>query len=349
MNIKKEKTLKENNLSVEDTISAIRKKFGEDSIMKLDQKPIVGLDCISTGSFGLDFAIGIGGLPRGRMAEVYGPESSGKTTLALHVIAEAQKNKGTCAFIDSEHAMDPQYAERIGVNIKDLFISQPQSGEQALDMLEDIVRSNKFDVVVIDSVATLTPKDEIEGEMGQQHVGRQARLMSHALRKLVAIIGQSKTVVIFINQIRTTIGQVYGNPEFTPGGKALKFYTSVRIEVRTIAKIKRGEEIVGSRVRAKVVKNKVAPPFKQVEFDIMYNEGISKEGELLAMGEKLGVIEKSGVSYLFNEEKIGRGYESARTFLRENSEVTKNIKASILEKMGAGAIISSSDSEELSE
>lgn len=334
MQVKKEKVKKENDLTVDQTIKAIRKKFGQDSIMKLDQKPIVGLDCISTGSFGLDHAVGIGGFPRARMVEIFGPESSGKTTLALHTIAEAQKKGGTCAFIDSEHAMDPEYAKRIGVKTDDLFICQPGSGEDALDILEDLVRSNKFDVVVVDSVATLTPRDEIEGEMGQQHMGRQARLMSHALRKLVAIIGQSKTLVVFINQIRTTIGQVYGNPEFTPGGKALKFYTAMRIEVRMIAKIKRGEDILGSRIRAKVVKNKCAPPFKQTEFDIMYNEGISQAGEMLALGERVGVLEKSGVSYMFGKEKLGRGYESARQFLKENAEIAGQLKTAIMVKLG---------------
>lgn len=335
MNIKKEKTRKENDMSVEDTIKSIRKKFGQDSILKLDQKPIVGLDCISTGSFGLDHAVGIGGFPRGRIVEIFGKESSGKTTLALHAIAEAQKKGGQCAFIDAEHSMDPEYAQRIGVKTKELFISQPGCGEDALDILEDLVRSNKFDVVVVDSVATLTPRVEIEGEMGQQHMGLQARLMSHALRKLVAVIGQSKTIVIFINQVRSMIGQIYGSPDFTPGGKALKFYTAMRIEVAMIAKIKKGEEVFGSRIRAKVVKNKCAPPFKRTEFDIMYNEGISQEGEMIALGETVGVIEKSGNSYLFQGEKIGRGYESSRTFLRENPQIADKVKSAILSKLGS--------------
>ena len=345
MQPKKEKVKKENDLSVAETIKAIRKKFGDDSIMKLDQKPIVGLDCISTGSFGLDHAVGIGGFPRSRVIEIYGPESSGKTTLALHVIAESQKENGVCAFIDSEHAMDPEYARLIGVKTEDLFISQPSSGEDALNILEDLVRSNKFDVVVVDSVATLTPRDEIEGEMGQQHIGRQARLMSHALRKLVAVIGSSKTLVIFTNQIRTTIGQIYGNPEFTPGGKALKFYAAMRIEVRMIGKIKKGEEILGSRIRAKVVKNKCAPPFKQTEYDIMYNEGVSKSGELLAMGERVGSLKKSGNAYIFGNEKLGRGYESARLFLRENPEIALRLREDILNKLQGEPMPAQDDNE----
>ena len=344
MNPKKEKIRKENDMSIEDTIKSIRKKFGDDSIMKLDQKPIVGLDAISTGSFGLDHAIGIGGFPRGRVVEIFGKESSGKTTLALHTVAEAQKNGGKCAFIDSEHAMDPEYAQKIGVITKDLFISQPSSGEESLNILEDLVRSNKFDVVVVDSIATLTPQVEIDGEMGQQHMGLQARLMSHALRKLCAIVGKSKTAVIFTNQVRTTIGQVYGSPTFTPGGKAMKFYAAVRVEVAMIAKIKKGEETMGSRIRAKVVKNKCAPPFKQTEYDIMYNEGISQAGELVAMGERTGVLEKTGNSYTFNGEKIGRGYESTRISLRDNKALAKEVKTNILEKIGSTAI-SSPDSE----
>ncbi len=321
--------------SVETTIAAIREKFGEDSIMKLDQKPLVGVDCIKTGSFGLDRALGIGGYPRGRIIEIFGPESSGKTTLALHAIAESQKEGGVCAFIDAEHAMDPNYAKKIGVNTSELFISQPESGESALDMVESLVSSNEFDIVVIDSVASLTPKAEIEGEMGEQHVGRQARLMSHALRKLVSITAKSKTVIIFINQIRQNIGMGFpgGPTEFTPGGKALKFFTSVRIDIRRIAQIKKGEEIMGGRVRLKVVKNKVAAPFKQTEFDLMYNEGISKEGEVLALGEKYHILQKTGSSYCYGEVKLGRGYDTSRIFLKENKEISEEIIGKINEAL----------------
>ncbi len=317
---KEAKTL--GSVNIEDTLDAIRTKFGDEAIMKLGDRPKVSIDAISTGSIGLDAALGIGGLPRGRIIEVFGPESSGKTTLSLHVIAEAQKKGGICAFIDAEHAMDPQYSARLGVNIKELLLSQPDTGEQALEIVESLVRSGKIDVIVIDSVAALTPKDEIEGDMGQSHVGKQARLMSQALRKLTAIVARSKTIVIFINQIRMQIGVMFGNPETTPGGKALKFYTSVRIDIRRIAQIKKGEEIVGGRVRAKVVKNKVAAPFKQTEFDLMYNEGISKEGEMIALGEKMGIIKKSGTSYNYGEEKLGRGYDATRQFLKENKKVS---------------------------
>jgi recombination protein RecA len=302
--------------SVEETIRSIQTKFGEGAIMKLGDAPKVDIGTIPTGSIGLDIALGIGGLPRGRIIEVFGPESSGKTTLALHVVAEAQKLGGVCAYIDAEHAMDPEYAGKIGVKIQELLISQPDTGEQGLEITESLVRSGKIDVIVIDSVAALTPKDEIEGDMGQQHMGKQARLMSQALRKLTAIVHKSKTLVIFINQIRMQIGVMFGNPETTPGGKALKFYTSVRLDIRRIAQIKKGDEVVGSRTRVKVVKNKVASPFKQTEFDIIYGEGISLEGELLALGEKLGVITKSGTSYTYTPEgkeevKLGRGYDAS--------------------------------------
>lgn len=331
----KAKEKKEAGASIVDTINAMRKKFGEDSIMKLDQKPQVGLEAISTGSFGLDIALGIGGLPKGRIVEIYGPESSGKTTLALHTVAEAQKKGGICAYIDAEHAMDPEYAKKLGVITSELFISQPATGEQALDMVESMVQSQKFSVIVIDSVASLTPKAEIEGDMGDQHVGRQARLMSHALRKLVGIVNESKTLVIFINQLRQNIGQIYGNPEFTPGGKALKFYSSVRIDIRRIAQIKKGEDVMGGRIRVKVVKNKVAPPFKQTEFDLMYNEGISREGEILALGEKYKILSKSGSSYSYGEVKLGRGYDASRGFLKENSDIAQDIIDAIKLKLSS--------------
>ncbi len=330
---KKEKVAKVLGANIEDTLNAIKTKFGEDSIMKLGEKPRVDVNAISTGSIGLDAALGVGGLPRGRIIEVFGPESSGKTTLTLHVIAEAQKKGGICAFIDAEHAMDPEYAKRLGVKIDELLISQPDTGEQALEIVESLVRSGKIDVVVIDSVAALTPKDEIEGDMGQSHVGKQARLMSQALRKLTAIVARSKTIVIFINQIRMQIGVMFGNPETTPGGKALKFYTSVRLDIRRIAQIKKGDEVMGGRIRVKVVKNKVAAPFKQTEFDLMYNEGISREGELIALGEKMGLIKKSGTSYEYGEVKLGRGYDATRQFLRENKKVADGVLKEIREKL----------------
>jgi recombination protein RecA len=271
----------------------------------------------------------VGGLPRGRIVEIFGPESSGKTTLTLHVIAEAQKMGGLCAFIDAEHAMDPEYAKKLGVNINELLISQPDNGEQALEIAESIVRSGKVDVLIIDSVAALTPRDEIEGDMGAHHVGKQARLMSQALRKLTAIAHKSKTVIIFINQIRMQIGVMFGNPETTPGGKALKFYSSVRIDIRKTAQIKKGEDVVGARTKVKIIKNKVAAPFKVTEFDIIYNEGISKEGELLALGEKFKLVSKSGQSYMYGEEKLGRGYDASRTFLRENLVISKKLEDEI--------------------
>ena len=318
--------------NIDTTLDAIRTKFGEDSIMKLGDKPRVGVDAISTGSIGLDEALGVGGLPRGRIIEIFGPESSGKTTLSLHVVAEAQKLGGICAFIDAEHAMDPEYARKLGVKIDELLISQPDTGEQALEIVDSLVRSGKLDVIVIDSVAALTPKDEIEGDMGAHHVGKQARLMSQALRKLTAIVAKSKTVVIFINQIRMQIGVMFGNPETTPGGKALKFYTSVRLDIRRIAQIKKGEEIMGGRTRVKVVKNKVAAPFKQTEFDLMYNEGISREGELIALGEKYGLVQKSGSTYKYNNEKLAVGYDATRTYLRENKKVADQILKEIRQK-----------------
>ena len=306
---------------IAETLRSIKTKFGDEAMMMLGDQQKVDVDVISTGSIGLDDALGIGGLPRGRVVEVFGPESSGKTTLTLHVIAEAQKAGGIAAFIDAEHALDPEYAKKIGVKIEELLISQPDTGEQALEIVESLVRSGKVDVVVIDSVAALTPKDEIEGEMGAHHVGKQARLMSQALRKLTAIVSKTKTIVIFINQIRMQIGVMFGNPETTTGGKALKFYTSVRLDIRRIAQIKKGDEVVGGRHRVKVVKNKVAAPFKVTEFDLIYNEGISREGELLALGEKFKLVGKSGASYSYGEHKLGRGYDAARTFLRENKKI----------------------------
>ncbi len=323
---------KETGRNIDSTLDAIRTKFGEDSIMKLGDKPKVGVDAISTGSIGLDEALGVGGLPRGRIIEIFGPESSGKTTLTLHVIAEAQKLGGICAFIDAEHAMDPEYAKRLGVKIDELLISQPDTGEQALEIVDSLVRSGKLDVIVVDSVAALTPKDEIEGDMGAHHVGKQARLMSQALRKLTAIVARSKTIVIFINQIRMQIGVMFGNPETTTGGKALKFYTSVRLDIRRIAQIKKGEEIMGGRTRVKVVKNKVAAPFKQTEFDLMYNEGISREGELIALGEKFGMIQKAGSTYKYNGEKLAVGYDATRTFLRENKPIATQLLKEIRAK-----------------
>ncbi len=317
----------------------IQNKFGEGAMMKLGSAPKVDVGVVPTGSLGLDAALGVGGLPRGRIIEIYGPESSGKTTLTLHVVAEAQKMGGLCAFIDAEHAMDPEYAKKLGVNINELLISQPDNGEQALEIAESIVRSGKVDVLVIDSVAALTPKDEIEGDMGAQHVGKQARLMSQALRKLTAIAAKSKTVIIFINQIRMQIGVMFGNPETTPGGKALKFYSSVRIDIRKIAQIKKGEEVVGARTKVKVVKNKVAAPFKTTEFDIIYNEGISREGELLALGEKFKLVGKSsGSVYVYGDEKLGRGYDAARTYLRENKKVGDALAKQIRKHLDEGGL-----------
>lgn len=332
-NEKKSEALKGGAANIEATIRSIQTKFGEDAIMKLGDTPKVDIDAIPTGSIGLDHALGIGGIPRGRIVEIFGPESSGKTTLALHVVAEAQKRGGIAAFIDAEHALDPEYAKRLGVKVDQLLVSQPDTGEQALEICESLVRSGNIDVVVVDSVAALTPKDEIEGDMGAMHVGKQARLMSQALRKLTAIVAKTKTVVIFINQIRMQIGVMFGNPETTPGGKALKFYTSVRIDIRKIAQIKKGDEVIGSRTRAKVVKNKVAPPFKQAEFDLVYNEGISRESEILMFGEKYGILSKSGSAYSYGDMKLGRGYDSARVFLKENKKIANDITKEIQKRM----------------
>lgn len=330
---KEEVVEKKSNSKLEAAMADIRSKFGDEAIMTMSDQSRVDIDTVSTGSIGIDWALGIGGLPRGRIIEIYGPESSGKTTLSLHVIAEAQKKGGVCAFIDAEHALDPVYAKKLGVKTDDLLISQPDTGEQALEIVESLVRSGNLDVIVIDSVAALTPKDEIEGDMGAHQMGKQARLMSQAMRKLTAISAKSKTIIVFINQVRMKIGMVFGNPETTTGGKALKFYSSVRIDIRRIAQIKKGTEVMGGRHRAKIVKNKVAAPFRVAEFDLIFNEGISREGELLALGEKLGVVEKSGASYKFDDVSLGRGYDSARTFLRENkkvaSAVLKEIRANL--------------------
>ncbi|MBM3272156.1 recombinase RecA [Candidatus Kaiserbacteria bacterium] len=324
---------------IDRAIAEIKTKFGDESIMKLGETPKVDVDAIPTGSIGVDWALGIGGLPRGRIIEIFGPESSGKTTLSLHSIAEAQKKGGVCAFIDAEHALDPEYAKKLGVDINSLLVSQPDTGEQALEIVESLVRSGKIDVIVIDSVAALTPKDEIEGDMGAQHVGKQARLMSQALRKLTAIVGKTKTVVIFINQIRMQIGVMFGNPETTPGGKALKFYTSVRIDIRRIAQIKKGDETMGGRHRVKIVKNKVAAPFRQTEFDMMYGEGISREGEALALGEKMGLVQKSSTgSYAIGDTKLGRGYDAARTYLRQNKPVLNQLLKDIRKGLSEGGI-----------
>ncbi len=345
---KKEKEKKVIGAEIEATIKSIQTKFGEGAIMKLGDAPKVDVNVVSTGSLGLDMALGVGGVPRGRIIEIFGPESSGKTTLALHIVAEAQKAGGVCAYIDAEHAMDPVYAANLGVRTNDLLISQPDTGEQGLEICESLVRSGKIDVVVVDSVAALTPKDEIEGDMGQQHVGKQARLMSQALRKLTAIVARSKATVIFINQIRMQIGVMFGNPETTPGGKALKFYSSVRLDIRRIAQIKKGEDVVGGRTRVKVVKNKVAAPFKQTEFDIIYGEGISREGEMMALGEKLTIIEKSGSSYSYRNKEgekvpMGRGYDATRTWLKENPKVLKELEKEIRSRFGEIQVVSSGE------
>lgn len=314
-------------------VEEIKDKFGEGVLMKLGDVKKVDVASIPTGAISLDIALGIGGIPRGRVVEIYGPESSGKTTLTLHIIANAQKAGGVAAFIDAEHALDPEYAKRIGVNINDLLISQPDNGEQALDIVETLVNSGEISIIVVDSVAALVPKAEIEGEMGDSHMGRQARLMSQALRKLTAIIARSNCTVIFINQIRMKIGVMFGNPETTTGGNALKFYASVRIEVRRSAQIKKGEDIVGNRTKVKIVKNKVAPPFKTAEFDIMYNEGVSASGDVLDTGVKFEVIEKKGNSYNFGEMKLGVGRETAKATLKADPKIMKEINKKIYEKL----------------
>ena len=316
-------------------LGQIERAFGKGSIMKLGQRDsAVEIEAISTGSLGLDIALGIGGLPRGRVIEIYGPESSGKTTLALHTVAEAQKVGGTCAFIDAEHALDPSYARKLGVNIDELLISQPDAGEQALEIADTLVRSGAIDVLVVDSVAALVPRAELEGEMGDSHVGLQARLMSQALRKLTASISKSRCMVIFINQIRMKIGVMFGNPETTTGGHALKFYASVRLDIRRIGAIKDKDEVVGNQTRVKVVKNKVAPPFRVVEFDIMYGEGVSKMGELVDLGVKANIVEKSGAWFSYNGQRIGQGRENAKNFLRENTAMAQEIEQKIRANAG---------------
>jgi len=326
----KKKTIKEDNNDLNEVVAEIKQKFGEGAIMKLKEVSAVDVDVIPTGSLSLDLALGVGGMPRGRIIEIFGPESSGKSTLALHVCAEAQKRGGTAAFIDAEHALDPDYARRIGVRVDDLLISQPDSGEQALQIVETLVRSGEVDVIVVDSVAALSPQAEIDGEIGEMQIGLQARLMSQFLRKLSGIIAKTKTVVIFLNQTRMKIGVMFGNPETTPGGLALKFYASVRIDLRRIAQIKQKEEIVGSRVKAKIVKNKVAPPFKTAEFDIFYNEGISYFGDILNAGLKAEVIKKAGSWLQFNDIKLGQGMESSKEYLKNNPEVAEKIKEAVL-------------------
>ncbi|QJC27942.1 protein RecA [Anaplasma platys] len=323
------KTTETKESAVDNAIAQIERAFGRGSIMRLKNSPLECVECVRTGSIALDAALGVGGLPRGRIIEIFGPESTGKTTLALHVIAESQRNGGTCAFIDAEHALDTLYARRLGVNVGDLIVAQPDTGEQALHIVEHLVNSGAVDVIVVDSVAALTPRAEIEGEMGDQHIGLQARLLSHALRKLTSVVSKANCVLIFINQIRVKIGVIYGNPEVTTGGSALKFYTSVRLDIRKISSIKEKDNIVGSLTRVKVVKNKVAPPFKQAEFDIMYSEGISKMGEILDMGVKFGFIEKSGAYYTMGSTKLGQGRENAKAFLKANPETAGSLEGMI--------------------
>ncbi|WP_279313761.1 recombinase RecA [Acetobacter sp. AN02] len=323
--------------ALEGALSQIERQFGKGSIMRLGQRPKEQADVISTGSLGLDIALGIGGLPRGRIVEIYGPESSGKTTLALHVIAEAQKKGGTCAFIDAEHALDPGYARKLGVDVDNLLISQPDAGEQALEIADTLVRSGAVDVLVLDSVAALVPRAELEGDMGDSHVGLHARLMSQALRKLTGTLARSNTMMIFLNQIRMKIGVMFGNPETTTGGNALKFYASVRMDIRRIGALKDKDEVVGNQTRVKVVKNKMAPPFRQVEFDIMYGEGISKTGELIDLGVKAGIVEKSGAWFSCDSQRIGQGRENAKTFLREHPEMADEIEKKVREQAGVVA------------
>lgn len=320
--------------ALESAISQIEKAFGKGSVMKLGEQTHTDVDVISTGSLSLDIALGVGGLPRGRIIEIYGPESSGKTTLALHVIAEAQKSGGTCAFVDAEHALDPAYAQKLGVNIDELLVAQPDAGEQALEIADTLVRSNALDVLVVDSVAALVPRAELEGEMGDTHVGLQARLMSQALRKLTGSISRSGTIVIFINQIRLKIGVMFGSPETTTGGNALKFYSSVRLDIRRIGSIKDRDSVIGNQTKVKVVKNKVAPPFRIVEFDIMYGQGISRSGEILDLGVQADVVEKSGSWYSYGEERLGQGRNTAKQFLDDNPQIAEEIAQKIMQKAG---------------
>ncbi len=320
--------------ALEDAVSKIERQFGKGAIMKMGEKTTMGIETIPTGALALDLALGVGGLPRGRVVELYGPESSGKSTLAMHVVAEAQRNGGTCAYIDAEHAMDPVYASAIGVNVDDLLISQPDTGEQALEIADMLIRSGALDVLVIDSVAALVPRAEIEGEMGDTHVGLQARLMSQALRKITGNLNKSRTIAVFINQLREKIGVMFGSPETTPGGRALKFYSSVRLDIRRIEAIKDGTEVIGNRTRVKVVKNKCAPPFKQAEFDIMYGKGISREGSLLDVGVDLGIVKKSGAWFTYEGEQLGQGRENAKTFLSENIDMMLEISEKIRQEVG---------------
>ncbi len=335
--------------AIEAAVSQIERAFGKGSIMRLGQRETVETESVSTGSIGLDVALGIGGLPRGRIVEIFGPESSGKTTLALHVVAEAQKKGGVCAFVDAEHALDPIYAQKLGVNVDDLLISQPDTGEQALEVSDTLVRSGAVDVLVIDSVAALVPRAELEGEMGDQQPGLQARLMSQALRKLTGSVSRSRTMVIFINQLRMKIGVMFGNPETTTGGHALKFYASVRLEIRRIGAIKDRDETVGNQTRVKVVKNKLAPPFKMVEFDIMYGEGVSKMGELLDLGLKAGLVEKSGAWFSYGSERIGQGRENAKTYLKQHADLAAEIEQKIRANAGlvsAALLTTNADAED---
>lgn len=332
-------TGKDKNSALEMALANIEKSHGKGSVMRMGDKTSLAVEAIQTGALALDVALGIGGLPRGRIIEIYGPESSGKSTLAMHVVAEAQRNGGTCAYIDAEHAMDPTYAAKIGVDIDQLLISQPDTGEQALEITDTLVRSGALDVVVIDSVAALTPRAEIEGEMGDTHVGLQARLMSQALRKLTGSINRTDTICIFINQLREKIGVMFGSPETTPGGRALKFYSSVRLDIRRIESIKDGAEVVGNRTRVKVVKNKMAPPFRQAEFDIMYGTGISREGSVLDLAVEHGLVRKSGAWYTYEGEQLGQGRENAKTFLKDNPEIMVEVSELVRNKLGIGDVI----------
>ena len=330
--------------ALEQALLKIEKDFGKGAIMKLGDNPYQKVEVIPTGCLTLDMALGIGGIPRGRIIEIYGPESSGKTTVSLHIVAEAQKNGGRAAFIDAEHALDPSYAEKLGVNTKELYVSQPDNGEQALNICDTLIRSGAFDVIVVDSVAALTPKAEIDGEMGDNHVGLQARMMSQALRKMTSVSSKSNTAVIFINQLREKVGVMFGNPETTTGGKALKFYASVRLDVRKTDQIKDGQNVIGNRTKVKVVKNKMAPPFKTAEFDIMYGQGISKSGCVLDMALQLGLIKKSGAWFSYNDEKIGQGKENTKAYLEKNSEIMQEIETKIREKVAGGEELPSDDS-----